>query len=71
MSICFHDWGGCSVSQHARERSDRAGGGCGRGDTPPTVGTFSKLEYQNRIFRALKNDFLGIKRSQISRRRTN
>ena len=33
---------------HARERSDRAGGGC------PTVGTFYKIRVSNSHFRALK-----------------
>ena len=35
---------------HARERSDRAGGG---------VGTFSKIRVSKSHFRAFKNDFLG------------
>ena len=44
---------------HARERSDRAGGWCGRGIPPPTVGTFSKIRVSKSYFRAFKNDFLG------------
>ena len=38
----------------ARERSDRAGGGCGRGIFPPTVGRFWKLVYKNEIFLHVK-----------------
>ena len=32
----------CQRGAKARERSDRAGGGCGRGFPPPTVGRFFK-----------------------------
>ena len=44
---------------HARERSDRAGGGggegVGRGYPPPTVGTFPKIRVSKSHFRAFKN----------------
>ena len=46
-----------SVSS-ARERSDRAGGGCGSGE-----GLFQKLEYKNRISEHLKNTFYGEKQN--------
>ena len=50
---------------HARERSDRAGGGCG-----PTVGTFSKIRVSKSHFKGHKTEtiFSGIKR-QISRKK--
>ena len=52
--------GGGGDRSHARERSDRAGGGCGRGDTPSHGRDFfPKLEYKNRILEHLQNDFLG------------
>ena len=37
-------WGGTIF---ARERSDRAGGGCGRGCPPPTVGSFFIFRLEN------------------------
>ena len=43
----------------ARERSDRAGEGCGRGYPPPMVGTCSKIRVSNVHFKAYTNDFLG------------
>ena len=44
----------------ARERSDRAEGGCGWGYLPPMVGTFfSKIRVSKMHFKAYKNDFLG------------
>ena len=33
----------CQRGAKARERSDQAGGGCGRGFSPPTVGRFFKI----------------------------
>ena len=33
----------CQRGAKAREQSDRAGGGCGRGFPPPTVGRFIKM----------------------------
>ena len=33
----------CQRGAKAREQSDRAGGGCGRGFPPPTVGRFFKI----------------------------
>ena len=41
----------------ARERSDGAGGGCGRGYPPPMVGTFSKIRVSNLHFKALLKRF--------------
>ena len=41
----------------ARERSDGAGGGCGRGYPPPMVGTFSKIRVSKLHFKALLKRF--------------
>ena len=52
---------GRSTGAKARERSDREGGGCGRGFSPPTVGRFFwKFVYENDISCTLNGIIRGL-----------